>query len=110
MLLHIQVLNASFRRVSRMLVLGEVKPLPASVYDFADIHTALRQFSAAKHVGKIVVRGPRQGVGSLQMGSNKDSRGAWIVTGGLGALGCLTAEWLAGQGWRNIHLWGRTGR
>lgn len=37
-------------------------------------------------------------------------QGRWVVTGGLGSLGLLTAQWLAGQGRRHITLLGRSGR
>lgn len=37
-------------------------------------------------------------------------QGRWVVTGGLGSLGLLTARWLAGQGRRHITLLGRSGR
>lgn len=92
-----------------MLVRGQVTPLPALIYDFSEIGTALRQFSAAKHIGKIVVRVPMSAVDG---GSNcdRDNHAAWLVTGGLGALGTLATEWLIGQGRKNIHLLGRSGR
>ena len=38
------------------------------------------------------------------------AQGRWVVTGGLGSLGMLTAGWLAGQGHRHITLLGRSGR
>ena len=34
---------------------------------------------------------------------------SWLISGGLGALGMLSAEWLLGAA-RRIHLLGRTGR
>ena len=37
-------------------------------------------------------------------------QGRWLVTGGLGALGLITAQWLADRGCRHICLLGRTGR
>ena len=49
-----------------------------------------------------VVAGNQQAAGS--------DAGAWLITGGLGALGTIVARWLAGQGQSNIHLLGRTGR
>ena len=61
-----QVLNASFRRVASMVAAGHVAPLPIKPYAFNELHTALRQFAHARHVGKIVVRMPRA-----------DQRGAW---------------------------------
>lgn len=101
----VQELNTSFRRVSAMVVQGSVKPLPALVYPFDQLQTALRQFSTAKHVGKAVVE-----VGSPVLPASTGPNGAWLVTGGLGALGSLAAGWLVGQGARNIHLLGRSGR
>lgn len=98
-----------------MLASGAVRPLQSLVYDFAAISTALRQFSAARHVGKIVVR-VSPALAAVSGGDAGRGAGAaqpleaWAVTGGLGALGTITAEWLAGQGVRHIHLLGRTGR
>ena len=54
---------------------------------------ALRQLSAAKHIGKVVVRV------SCQLPAPEEApTGSWIVSGGLGALGFLSAQWLASQG------------
>ena len=38
------------------------------------------------------------------------TQGLWVVTGGLGALGLLTAQWLADRGRRHVCLLGRIGR
>jgi hypothetical protein len=46
---------------------------------------------------------------SFDQGVGSDA-GAWLITGGLGALGTIAAKWLAGQGKKNLHLLGRTGR
>lgn len=106
----LQTLNASFERVSAMLMHKQVKPLPAVVYDFSSIHEALRQFSAAKHIGKIVVKLPGTAEENPAADPSSSNKGAWIVTGGLGALGVLTAKWLAGQGKKTLHLLSRSGR
>lgn len=89
-----------------MLASGAVRPLQSLVYNFSAITTALRQFSHARHVGKIVVRVPPA---AAVTGAARTSE-AWAVTGGLGALGAIAAEWLVGQGVKHIHLLGRTGR
>lgn len=49
----------------------------------------MRQLAAAKHVGKIVLQPPESRV-PAQTGS----RGRWIVTGGMGALGALAGALL----------------
>ncbi|KAK9803996.1 hypothetical protein WJX72_011444 [[Myrmecia] bisecta] len=100
-----QVLQRSFRRLSHMLAAGRVWPIQALTYDFRHIPTALRQFAHARHVGKIVVQLP-----PASHPQPSGERGCWIVTGGLGALGLLTAEWLIGDGQKHLHLLSRTGR
>ena len=104
-----QVLQAAFRQLAAMLAARTVAPLPALVHDFADFAAALREFSHARHVGKIVVRVPPPVEEERRRGA-PPSPEAWAIAGGLGALGQLTAEWLAGQGTRHIHLLGRSGR
>lgn len=101
----LQELKSSFERVSKMIMHKQVKPLPVMEYDFGKVGKALRQFSAAKHVGKIVVKLP---VAQAEVESG--SHGAWLIAGGLGALGSLAAKWLAGQGKKSLYLLGRTGR
>ena len=91
-----------------MLASGAVQPLQSLVYDFSSIVTALRQFSHARHIGKIVVRVP-PAAPAVDGGAGRPAE-AWATTGGLGALGAITAEWLVGQGAKHVHLLGRTGR
>lgn len=103
-----QELNSSFKKLSAMLASGSVRPLQSLVYDFSAITTALRQFSHARHIGKIVVRVPS--AAAVSNGDAARPAEAWAITGGLGALGAISAEWLAGQGAKHIHLLSRTGR
>jgi NADPH:quinone reductase-like Zn-dependent oxidoreductase len=53
-----QDLEMKFRRLADMLARRDVSPLQKTVFSVADILTALRQFTQAKHVGKLVVRFP----------------------------------------------------
>ena len=110
--LSLQVLQTAFRQLAGMLAAGTVAPLPAQVHDFAAIAHALRQFSHARHVGKIVVTGPPAAAAPPEVGAKPGNTlpEAWAVTGGLGALGQLAGQWLAGQGVRHITLLGRSGR
>ena len=89
-----------------MLAAARIKPLPFTRYDVSELDIALREFSHAHHVGKIVVTVPSALPGPPARGAPE----AWAITGGLGALGLITAEWLAGQGACHIHLLGRSGR
>lgn len=73
---------------------GLIRPLPAVVFPIEEAPDALRQLSAAKHIGKVVVEVP----GLLP--APRETQGRWIVSGGLGALGTLSVQWLASQGMR----------
>ncbi len=71
---------------------GQIKPLPAVVFPIEEAPDALRQLSGAKHIGKVVVQVPNQ------LPAPKEAPGRWIISGGLGALGTLSVQWLASQG------------
>lgn len=91
-----------------MLGNGRVAPLESLAYSFTNILPAFRQFSRAQHIGKLVVCMPSAaGKGACE---EEGSSGSWLITGGLGSLGLLTANWLSGQGQAHITLLGRTGR
>ncbi|MEM7417082.1 MAG: type I polyketide synthase [Gemmatimonadota bacterium] len=65
------------------------------------VEDAFRFMARARHIGRVVVEhaGARATV--------RDDA-TYVVTGGLGALGLHTAEWLADQGARHIALFGRS--
>jgi len=58
----------------------------------------------AQHVGKIAVGLHKPAVDGQQVS------GSWVVSGGLGALGVLTSQWMAGQGHCHLVLLDRSGR
>lgn len=91
-----------------MLAARQIAPLPTLTYSFAKIHTALRQFANAKHIGKIVVE--LAGATGDEGKGASNGPGQWIIAGGLGALGQIMAEWLAGEGQNHLSLLGRSGR
>lgn len=81
---------------------GRLATLPRRVYPIEAAIAALRQMSEARHIGKIVM--------SMEAGAGKarlDPDGAYLVTGGLGALGLESARWLIDRGARRIALVGR---
>ena len=71
---------------------GQIQPLPAVVFPIQEAPDALRQLSAAKHIGKVVVRVPSD------LPTADQAPGRWIISGGLGALGSLSVQWLVRQG------------
>ncbi|MEM6613028.1 MAG: SDR family NAD(P)-dependent oxidoreductase, partial [Cyanobacteria bacterium P01_C01_bin.72] len=75
----------------------ELQPLPKKVFPLAQAKSAFRYLQQAKHIGKIVI------TPELTL----DENGSYLITGGLGGLGILTAQWLAEKGARNLILLGR---
>jgi len=82
---------------------GSLRPLPHRVFPLPDVSAAFRHMAQAKHVGKIVVSHalPAAAGGAVHADA------AYLVTGGLGALGLRTARWLVERGARTLVLTGR---
>ncbi len=80
---------------------GEIHPLKHSRWPLAEAGSALRFMQLARHVGKIVVSSAPMAHGPLR------SDGTYLVTGGLGGIGCAVAYWLADLGAGTIALNGR---
>ena len=80
---------------------GKLAPIVHSRWPLAEAGAALRFMRSARHLGKIVLTPP-----ALMRGQLRQDR-TYLVTGGLGGIGCAVAEWLAGQGAGAIVLNGR---
>jgi myxalamid-type polyketide synthase MxaB len=80
-----------------------LQPLKHTVFEIAEAPTAFRYMAQAKHIGKVVMTLPP--VLPQQPAVRPD--GTYLITGGLGALGQLTAQWLVEQGAKSLLLVGR---
>ena len=80
---------------------GELRPLVHSRWPLAEAGAALGFMRAARHLGKIVVT-----ANPLAQGHLRGDR-TYLVTGGLGGIGCAVAGWLADRGAGAIVLNGR---
>ena len=89
------------RGIMERLVSGELKPIIHSRWPLAEAGAALTFMRSARHLGKIVVTPPPLVTGRLK----KDR--TYLVTGGLGGIGCAVAGWLADRGAGTIVLNGR---
>jgi NADPH:quinone reductase-like Zn-dependent oxidoreductase len=92
----------SLHPLACVLAQGLVSPLQQLAYSMGTTPVALRMMSQAKHIGKVVV--------NLCTPQGKRSGGLYILSGGLGALGMLTAEWLRTYEQSPVWLLGRSGR
>ena len=86
--------------------MGELRPLPTTLYPFTDPTPAFRTMAQARHMGKIVF-GFDRGTAHRRL-REIVSHGTVLITGGLGALGTELAQWLVSQGADNIVLAGRS--
>ncbi len=93
--------GTSLKRVMAHLAGGEIEPLIHSRWPLAETGGAMRFMRAARHIGKIVFTNS-----PLTRGRLRSDR-TYLVTGGLGGIGCVVARWLADQGAGAIVLNGR---
>ncbi len=93
--------GAALRQVLERTAAGELSPLMHVRWPFSETSAAMAYMRAARHVGKIVLTTPPVREGRLR----RD--GTYLVTGGLGGIGCALAEWLAEHGAGVVVLNGR---
>ena len=93
--------GAVLERVMDQLAAGAVTPLRHSRWPLSEARAAMRFMRAARHLGKIVLT-----TSPLARGRLREDR-TYLVTGGLGGIGCALADWLADRGAGAIVLNGR---
>ncbi len=89
------------RGVMARLAAGELTPLLHARWPVAEVGAAMKCMQGARHIGKIVFTNS-----PLARGALRGDR-SYLVTGGLGGIGCAVAEWLADRGAGSIVLNGR---
>ena len=93
--------GAALGSVTERLAAGELSPLPHTRWPMAEAGPAMAYMRSARHVGKIVLTMPPLTGGRLR----KDR--TYLVTGGMGGIGCAVAGLLADRGAGSIVLNGR---
>ena len=98
---HPQEPGDALRRVMKRLEAGEIGPIVYSRWPLFEASSAMKFMRDARHIGKIVLA-----ASPLMRGSLRQDR-TYLVTGGLGGIGCVVAGWLADRGAGTIVLNGR---
>ena len=85
------------------LAAGDYTPTRQTNFTVEQTIAAFRYMQQRKNIGKIVVAKGESGKGKAESSSQSDkpsvrSDGAYLITGGRGALGLRLAQWLADQG------------
>ena len=89
---------------------GRLAPLPMQLFPLASATEAFRTMAQARHIGKIVLV-PDAGDATQTADPSAQlvhSDAAYLITGGMGGLGLVAAQWLVDQGARAITLMGRS--
>jgi acyl transferase domain-containing protein/acyl carrier protein len=99
-------LGDEFRKLMNKLEQGIYRPLPRIDFEMQDVKDAFRYMAQAKHIGKVIIR--QEEFQHQQLSSTRVKEdGSYLITGGLGGIGLLTARWLADRGAKHIVLAGR---
>ncbi len=91
-------------RLMRQFTSGTLSPLAKTVFPIQQAPDAFRYMAQARHIGKVVLTLPA--IAPQQTAINPNA--TYLITGGLGALGLKTAEWIIEQGARHLLLIGRS--
>jgi phthiocerol/phenolphthiocerol synthesis type-I polyketide synthase C len=91
---------------------GQLQPLPVTEFPLDNAFDAFRLMASGGHIGKILIRIPTHGrinaVAAPPPQPLVSPDGGYIIVGGMGGLGLVTAHWLAQQGAGMIVLNGRS--
>ena len=93
--------GAILRRVMARFATGELTPIIHARWPVAEAGPAMKCMQGARHIGKIIFANS-----PLARGRLREDR-TYLVTGGLGGIGCAVADWLADRGAGVIVLNGR---
>ena len=93
--------GAVLRRVMAGMAAGELQPLAHTRWPVAEAQAAMEFMRSARHIGKNVMVMPPVTDGRLRADCT------YLVTGGLGGIGTVVAQWLADRGAGVIVLNGR---
>jgi acyl transferase domain-containing protein len=89
-----------------------VSPLPYRRFSLADAQKAFRFMAQARHIGKIILT-PRGDEIRITPAAETPAAfrpdAAYMISGGFGGFGLVTARWMAERGARHIMLMGRRG-
>ncbi len=99
-----ELAQSLFRELMDGFANGALKPLPAREFALDSAADAFRFMAQAKHVGKIVLT---QSANQLSQPLTMVADATYLITGGLGGIGLVTARWLVEKGARHLVLMGR---
>ena len=102
------LIGSLWGEVVRGFETGEFTALPVTSFPFSRAAAAFSLMAQARHTGKVVLRPEEDEVVAVRPGVRPVRPAAtYLITGGLGALGLRTAQYLVDSGARHLVLLGR---
>jgi NADPH:quinone reductase-like Zn-dependent oxidoreductase/NADP-dependent 3-hydroxy acid dehydrogenase YdfG/acyl carrier protein len=108
------LIHPMLTHIAQQIAAGTWHPLPTTEFRHTDITQAFRTLQRATHIGKIIVTQETTTAQSVQPPADNAQQeirfqpdGVYVITGGLGGLGLLVAEWMAKWGATQIVLLSR---
>ncbi|MGW0535113.1 SDR family NAD(P)-dependent oxidoreductase [Streptomyces sp. NPDC003032] len=106
-----ELLAEGYRELAGMLAARTLPLLPVTEHPVAEASSAFHTMASARHTGKLVLTWPTTGIDLLHVRPEDvpvvRRDGSYLVTGGLGGLGLLVAQWLAERGAAAVVLTSR---
>lgn len=89
---------------------GELRPLPVASRPLVEAQGAFREMATGRHVGKLAVVVGDDPVPATRLERDRTlcPHRSYLITGGMGALGLLSARLLVSRGARHLALLGRS--
>ncbi|MBI5563328.1 MAG: SDR family NAD(P)-dependent oxidoreductase [Chloroflexi bacterium] len=94
------LIRSMLLEIVALIETGELKPLPYRAFPIDQALGAFRYMAQARHIGKLVIVQPQ-----IDVIVRADA--TYLITGGLGGLGLITAQWLVERGAQHLVLMGR---
>jgi myxalamid-type polyketide synthase MxaB len=99
------LIRSTFETIMAQFEQEKFRPLNFTAFPVADAVEAFRFMASAKHIGRVVLVLNDEKKRSAEIELRSDA--SYLITGGLGGLGLLTARWLVQRGARELILVGR---
>ncbi|MEM9087129.1 MAG: SDR family NAD(P)-dependent oxidoreductase, partial [Cyanobacteria bacterium P01_F01_bin.53] len=108
-----QTVQTMLRHLGEQIGEGHWHALPSTIFDQSNTIQAFRTLQQAKHTGKILLTQRAENAehtvrqSTVRQSIQFQSEGTYLVTGGLGGLGLVVAQWMVTQGAQQIVLLSR---
>ncbi len=101
------LINELFNDIMENLSAGKLQPLPLTVFDAQNTIDAFRYMAQRRNIGKVVVSMKKSDQAEGIDASAIRNDATYLITGGLGNLGLVLADWLSRKGAGAIVLLSR---